>query len=96
MYRPGDARRNSYDLAMSHFLDRRTFLHSSLLTAGALSSWPRLILAQTPSGAAQAIVARPFDLSQVRLRPGVALDALNVNRRHLMGYDRIGCCTCFG
>ena len=69
--------------AMTPFLDRRAFLQASLLTAGAFSSWPRVIVAESPGRS----VARPFELSQVRLRPGVALDALNVNRRHLMGYD---------
>lgn len=68
---------------MAQFLARRTFLQASMLSAGALSSWPRLIFAESPGR----IVARPFELSQVRLRPGAALDAMNVNRRHLMGYD---------
>jgi len=30
---------------------------------------------------------RPFDLTAVRLRPGAALDALEINRRYLMGLD---------
>ena len=42
------------------------------------------MLAQVPR---TRIVARPFELSQVRLRPGAALDAMNVNRRHLLAYD---------
>ena len=74
---------------MAHFFDRRTFLHVSLLSAGALSL-PRTLIAQSPPpGAAekQRIIARPFELSQVRLRPGAALDAMNVNRRHLLAYD---------
>ena len=33
---------------MAEFLDRRLFLQASLLTAGALSSWPRLLFADTP------------------------------------------------
>jgi Uncharacterized protein conserved in bacteria len=68
---------------MAPFLDRRTFLQASLLTAGAFSSWPRVIFAES----AGRIVARPFELSQVRLRPGAALGALNVNRSHLLTYD---------
>lgn len=73
---------------MTHFLDRRTFLHASLLSGGALAYWPREMLAQTSPGAAERrILARPFELSQVRLRPGAALDAMNVNRRHLLAYD---------
>jgi hypothetical protein len=69
---------------MAQFFDRRTFLHGSLLTAGALSYWPRMMLAAEQ---APRIIARPFELSQVRLRPGAALDAMNVNRRHLLAYD---------
>src|SRR5687767_13269765 len=74
---------------MAQSLDRRTFLHASLLSAGALSAWPRTLLAHAGAAGAQRerIVARPFALSQVRLRPGAALDAMNVNRRHLMAYD---------
>lgn len=71
---------------MAQVLDRRTFLQASLLSAGALSAWPRMMLAH-PGTHAGRIVARPFELSQVRLRPGPVLDALNVNRRHLMSYD---------
>src|SRR5262249_28559684 len=33
------------------------------------------------------ILVQPFDLADVRLRPGPVLDALEVNRRHLMGLD---------
>jgi DUF1680 family protein len=69
---------------MAEFLDRRIFLQGSLLTAGALTYWPHSLLAQEQ---VQRIVARPFELSQVRLRPGAALDAMNVNRRHLLAYD---------
>lgn len=71
---------------MTYLVDRRTFLHASLLGAGALALPPAL-LAEGSLDPTGRIVARPFELSQVRLRPGVALDALNVNRRHLMGYD---------
>lgn len=73
---------------MTHFLDRRTFLHASLLSGGALACWPRVMLGQASPGATDPrIVARPFELSQVRLRPGAALDAMNVNRRHLLAYE---------
>lgn len=74
---------------MAHLLDRRSFLHALLLSAGALSYWPRTMLAQTSPGATerQRVVVRPFELSQVRLRPGAALAAMNVNRRHLIAYD---------
>jgi hypothetical protein len=74
---------------MAEFLDRRLFLQSSLLTAGTLAYWPHSLLAQEQ---VQRVIARPFELSEVRLRAGVALDAMNVNRRHLLAYDQIGCC----
>src|SRR6185503_9858432 len=85
MYRSGRGLQDRSDklAAMAPFLDRRTFLQASLLTAGAFSSWPRVIFAES----AGRIVARPFELSQVRLRPGAALGALNVNRSHLLTYD---------
>ena len=72
------------DNTMAQPFDRRTFLHGSLLTAGALSYWPRVVFGQVQG---QRLLARPFELSQVRLRPGAALDAMNVNRRHLLAYD---------
>ncbi len=40
-----------------------------------------------PAAAVDAIVARPFDLARVRLRPGLFRDALEVNRRYLLGLD---------
>ena len=67
---------------MNQMIDRRDFIHASLLGAGALSYLPRSAFAQE-----RRIVAQPFELSQVRLRPGAALDAMNVNRRHLLAYD---------
>ncbi|HKQ16880.1 MAG TPA: beta-L-arabinofuranosidase domain-containing protein, partial [Steroidobacteraceae bacterium] len=69
---------------MAENLDRRMFIRGSLLTASALSSWPHSLLAE---GQVQRAIARPFEMSQVRLRPGAALDAMNVNRRHLLAYD---------
>src|SRR5687767_10294636 len=67
---------------MNHLVDRRGFIHAALFSAGALSYWPGIALGQKGR-----IVAQPFELSQVRLRPGAALDAMNVNRRHLLAYD---------
>jgi hypothetical protein len=67
---------------MNQSFDRRTFIQASLLGAGALSYWPRIVVGQE-----RRIVAQPFELAQVRLRPGTALDAMNVNRRHLLAYD---------
>ena len=69
---------------MAQLLDRRIFLQGSLLTASALAYWPHSLLAQEQ---VQRVIARPFELSQVRLRPGAALDAMNVNLRHLLAYD---------
>jgi uncharacterized protein len=67
-------------------IDRRTFMSAALVGASALPYWPRVIAAQDVPGRPQSL-ARPFELSQVRLRAGAALDAMNTNRRHLMAYD---------
>src|SRR6185503_7282635 len=68
---------------MTASIDRRLFLHASMLTAGALSSWPRVIFSDSTGRS----VVRPFELSQVLLRPGSALDAMKDNQRHLMSYN---------
>jgi uncharacterized protein len=74
---------------MSRQIDRREFVSASLLSAGVLSYWPPAIFAQAPQkpSASAQFRARPFELSQVRLRPGPVLDAMNTNRRHLLAYD---------
>jgi uncharacterized protein len=68
---------------------RRTFLSLTALGAAASSSWARSAPALL-SGAAASARARcctPFPLAAVRLRPGAALEALEINRRFLMGLD---------
>ena len=74
---------------MSRYIDRRTFVAASALSAWMLPGWARLSLAAAADTAAQGgrSVATPFPLSQVRLRPGVAHDQLEINRRHLLDYD---------
>jgi uncharacterized protein len=73
---------------MSHRFSRRRFVSGAALGAVSFPLWRGAIadLARPESGMARA-VARPFELSQVRLRPGPALDALEVNRKYLMGLD---------
>ncbi len=68
---------------MTRRIDRRTFVAASLVSAGVLPAWARL--SQAAAGAP--ILARPFPLAQVRLRPGLALDQLLINRAHLLSYD---------
>ena len=70
-------------------LERRNFLSLTALAATA-PLLPRAALAAltpatSPDGARRK--ARPFDLAAVRLRPGAAWDALDTNRRYLMGLD---------
>jgi len=73
---------------MSHRFSRRRFVSGAALGAVSFPLWRGAIadLARPESGMARA-VARPFELSQVRLRPGPVLDALEVNRKYLMGLD---------
>jgi len=47
----------------------------------------RAALPGAPGGESARFKARPFDLAAVRLRPGAALEALETNRRYLMGLD---------
>ena len=68
---------------------RREFVARSSAALAALAAIPAL-----PPGIRArlarrdpAVVARPFDLHQVRLLPGPFLDDLNVNRRYMMGLD---------
>jgi uncharacterized protein len=67
---------------------RRSFLSSAAFGA-ALVALPRLGFAQAKPAApgdADPLI-RPFELRKVRLGAGPVLDALEVNRRHLMGMD---------
>lgn len=69
---------------MSPPLDRRSFVTAAM---GTVTSplWARTAMAHSRvEGAAR---LQPFALSDVRLLPGPALDALRVNRRYLMSLD---------
>jgi uncharacterized protein len=68
---------------------RRTFLSMTALSAAASALLSRVGLAQAAERVhgEQRPRVRPFDLHAVRLRPGAVLDALEVNRRYLMGLD---------
>jgi DUF1680 family protein len=68
---------------------RREFVATSTSTLAALAAIPVLppeIRARLARRDAT-IVARSFDLHQIRLLPGPFLDDVNVNRRYLMGLD---------
>jgi len=73
---------------------RREFLAAGALAAAALPLWRRTMLG-TATDLVVAVEAAPtarlrtlpFALTQVRLRPGPVLDALQVNRRHLLAQD---------
>jgi len=69
---------------------RRTFLSMTALSAAATTRWSRAALAARggrEADQADRIRVRPFPVSAVRLRAGAALEALEVNRRYLMGLD---------
>jgi hypothetical protein len=74
-------------------ISRRDFLHATALAAVALPAIPRLGVAldwrERPwlETTVPELRARPFDLDDVRLRPGLQLAALDVNRRFLMRLD---------
>jgi hypothetical protein len=75
---------------MTRLLSRRDFVAAGALAAAAVPLWHRLALAHagTPHpGPYGSPLARPFELARVRLRPGPVLDALEVNRRHLLSQD---------
>lgn len=58
--------------------------------AAAMPLLPRAALAALAGGAAgerARFKVQPFELAAVRLRPGAALEALEINRRYLMGLD---------
>ena len=73
---------------MPDALPRRTFL--SLTALGAAAPFlPRMLLAAAPAAATghEPFKVRSFPLTAVRLRPGEALTALQINRGYLMGLD---------
>jgi DUF1680 family protein len=68
---------------------RRNFLSMTALAA-AMPLLPRAALAALAGGAAgerARFKVQPFELAAVRLRSGAALEALEINRRYLMGLD---------
>ena len=75
---------------MPRRIRRRTFLSMTALSAAAVNPWSRAALAEIIERTAEEagpVRLRPFALSAVRLRAGPALEALEVNRRYLMGLD---------
>jgi uncharacterized protein len=74
---------------MSQRIARRTFLSMTALGAAAARVLPGLALARgtDPAPEYRRIRVRPFDLKSVRLRPGAVREALEVNRRYLLGLD---------
>jgi hypothetical protein len=73
---------------MSRQYPRRTFLSMTALGAAAASPWAHAARALATAGLRSgARHCAPFPLSAVRLRPGAALEALEVNRRFLMSLE---------
>ena len=74
---------------MSQRIARRTFLSMTALGAAASRALAGLALERSTRAGGEhgRIRVRPFDLKSVRLRPGAVRDALEVNRRYLMGLD---------
>ena len=74
---------------MSDLPTRRQFVATSTSALAALAAVPVLPRSVRHELARRepAIVARPFDLHQVRLLPGPFRDDLEINRRYLMGLD---------
>src|SRR5580704_1113155 len=72
---------------MNKGMPRREFLSASALAA-ALPLLPRMAWGETGAAAlSPPMLAQPFDLRDVRLRPGPVLDALMINRRYLLALD---------
>jgi DUF1680 family protein len=72
---------------MNKGMARRDFLSASALGA-VLPLLPRLAWGQAGAiSHAPPVLAQPFDLRDVRLRPGPVLDALTINRRYLLALD---------
>jgi len=68
---------------MSPPIDRRTFVAAAIGTATS-PWWTRVAQAHSHDTAMR---LQPFPLADIRLLPGPVLDALQVNRRYLMGLD---------
>jgi DUF1680 family protein len=77
---------------MTHDVSRRDFLGAASLAAIALGLPAREAQAAAEAwlrrtGAVPRLRARPFDLHDVRLRPGIQLTGLETNRRFMMGLE---------
>jgi len=77
---------------MTHDLTRRDFLGAASLAALAVGLPARTALADDATwrrlaGSAPRLKARPFDLHDVRLRPGIQLTGLETNRKFMMGLE---------
>jgi DUF1680 family protein len=77
---------------MTRDVSRRDFLGAASLAALALGLPAHAALAESASlgrllNAAPRLKARPFDLLDVRLRPGIQLTGLETNRRFMLGLD---------
>ena len=77
---------------MKHDVSRRDFLGAASLAAIALGLPAREAQAAAEAwlrrtGAVPRLRARPFDLHDVRLRPGIQLTGLETNRRFMMGLE---------
>src|SRR5262245_9937975 len=77
--------RESGEAQMTRTISRRTLLGCAGMAA---PLWHGLGFANTPVTVdPNRLRLRPFDLRDVRLQPGPALDAANVNRKYLMGLE---------
>jgi hypothetical protein len=68
-------------------MKRRNFLAAAAASVPLMRARLSALTCGAAPAGAPAVVARPFDLARVRLRPGPFLDAENQNRRFLMGLD---------
>ena len=77
---------------MTRDVNRRDFLGAASLTALALGlpthrAWAHDEVLSELGNSAPRLRARPFDLQDVRLRPGIQLTGLETNRRYMMGLE---------
>ena len=70
-------------------MKRRNFLAAAAAAVPLLRTRAAAVLGRAgrAADAAPDLVAQPFDLARVRLKSGPFLDAMQVNRRYLMGLD---------
>lgn len=77
---------------MTRDVNRRDFLGAASLAALALGlptrrAWAHDEVLSELGNSAPRLRARPFDLQDVRLRPGIQLTGLETNRRYMMGLE---------